>query len=140
MPAVLNRCYDRMRHRSAQPVGNDQRTVQGFELARPKYCVLVTYRRSGAVGAKTPVRFGLKSAFAASGRSEGPAHPQRPASAHRHAPSAACRSMLSPRAAPRVLDRPTVRSAPKRRDRVITQRDEALHGHLRHAQTREDVP
>jgi hypothetical protein len=36
-----------MRHRSAQSVGNDQRTVQGFELASPKHCVLVTYRRSG---------------------------------------------------------------------------------------------
>jgi hypothetical protein len=46
MPTVLNRCHDRMRHRSAQSVGNDQRAVQGFELARPKYCVLVTYRAS----------------------------------------------------------------------------------------------
>ena len=83
MPAVLNRCYDRMRHRSAQSVGNDQRTVQSFEHLRGhKSCLLATYRRSGQSVPKR-VRFGLESSFAASGRSEGPAHPQRPAHRHR---------------------------------------------------------
>jgi uncharacterized protein len=57
--ALANRLYHRMRHRSAQSVAGEPRTVQGFDhLRRHKYCVLVTYKRSGEP-VPTAVWFGL---------------------------------------------------------------------------------
>jgi PPOX class probable F420-dependent enzyme len=59
MSSVLSRLYDTARHRSAQSVADDQRIVHGFEQLRGhKYCVLVTYKRSGEP-VPTPVWFGL---------------------------------------------------------------------------------
>lgn len=59
MSPALGRFYDRMRHREASSVGREPRTVQGFaHLQDHKYCVLVTYKRSGEP-VPTPVWFGL---------------------------------------------------------------------------------
>ena len=59
MSSVLNRVYDRMRHPSADALAGEPSTVSGFEHLRGhKYCVLVTYKRSGEA-VPTPVWFGL---------------------------------------------------------------------------------
>jgi hypothetical protein len=55
----LNRFYDWVRHPSARLVASEQSTVAGFDHLRAhKYCLLVTYRRSGDA-VPTPVWFGL---------------------------------------------------------------------------------
>jgi uncharacterized protein len=57
--APLSRFYDRVRHPSARSLANEQSTVSSFEHLRGhKYCVLVTYRRTGEA-VPTPVWFGL---------------------------------------------------------------------------------
>ena len=59
MSSVLGSFYDRVRRREAFSVGRQQSTVKGFEhLEDHKYCVLVTYKRSGE-SVPTPVWFGL---------------------------------------------------------------------------------
>ncbi len=59
--SVLGRFYDRVRHREAFSVGKQQSTVDGFEHFKDhKYCVLVTYKRSGEF-VPTPVWFGLSN-------------------------------------------------------------------------------
>jgi hypothetical protein len=56
VPSVLNRFYHWIRHPSAHSLASYERTVRGFEhLQGYKYCLLVTYKRSGE-GVPTPVR------------------------------------------------------------------------------------
>lgn len=56
----LNRFYDWIRHPSARLLATEQPTVSGFDHLRGhKYCLLVTYRRSGEP-VPTPVWFGLR--------------------------------------------------------------------------------
>jgi PPOX class probable F420-dependent enzyme len=56
----LNRFYDWVRHPSARSLGSEQTTVSGFDhLQGHKYCLLVTYRRTGKA-VPTPVWFGLR--------------------------------------------------------------------------------
>jgi uncharacterized protein len=55
----LARFYDWVRHPSARSLATQRKTVSGFDhLRRHKYCLLVTYRRTGEAVA-TPVWFGL---------------------------------------------------------------------------------
>jgi hypothetical protein len=57
--SLPNRFYHRIRHPSARALAGEQRTVSGFEHLRGhKYCLLVTYKRSGEA-VPTPVWFGL---------------------------------------------------------------------------------
>jgi PPOX class probable F420-dependent enzyme len=59
VPSSPNRFYDRIRHPAARSLANEQRTVSGFDhLQGHKYCLLVTYKRSGEP-VPTPVWFGL---------------------------------------------------------------------------------
>jgi uncharacterized protein len=59
LASVSNRFYDRMRHRDAYTAARGEATAQGFEALRGhKYCLLVTYKRSGDA-VPTPVWFGL---------------------------------------------------------------------------------
>jgi PPOX class probable F420-dependent enzyme len=56
---LTDRFYDRMRHPDAQQAARGQATVRGFEALRGhKYCLLVSFRRSGEP-VPTPVWFGL---------------------------------------------------------------------------------
>lgn len=60
MTSFPNRFYDRVRHRSAASLAGEEPTVSGFDHLRGhKYCLLVTYRRSGEP-VPTPVWFGLE--------------------------------------------------------------------------------
>jgi len=62
MSAALLRFYDRLRDPASQAAARDEPTVEGFEELRGhKYCLLVTYRRSGEP-VPTPVWFGLDDA------------------------------------------------------------------------------
>jgi PPOX class probable F420-dependent enzyme len=57
--SLPNRFYHWIRHPSAGSLAREQRTVSGFEHLRGhKYCLLVTYKRSGEA-VPTPVWFGL---------------------------------------------------------------------------------
>lgn len=57
--SLQNRFYHWIRHPSAGSLADETRTVSGFEHLRGhKYCLLVTYKRSGAA-VPTPVWFGL---------------------------------------------------------------------------------
>jgi hypothetical protein len=57
--SLQNRFYHWIRHPSADSLADETRTVSGFEhLQGHKYCLLVTYKRSGE-GVPTPVWFGL---------------------------------------------------------------------------------
>jgi uncharacterized protein len=57
--SLANRVYHLLRHASAQSAAREPGTVQGFSgLQGHKYCLLVTYRRSGEP-VPTPVWFGL---------------------------------------------------------------------------------
>jgi PPOX class probable F420-dependent enzyme len=57
--SVLDRFYDRMRHRDAFTAARAEPTVHGFDaLAGQKYCLLISFRRSGEP-VPTPVWFGL---------------------------------------------------------------------------------
>ena len=59
MPSSPNRFYDWIRHPAAGSLAGEQRTVSGFDhLQGYKYCLLVTYKRSGEP-IPTPVWFGL---------------------------------------------------------------------------------
>ena len=59
VPSLPNRFYDRIRHPAASSLAGEQRTVSGFDhLQGYKYCLLVTYKRSGEP-VPTPVWFGL---------------------------------------------------------------------------------
>jgi uncharacterized protein len=59
LSSLSNRFYHRIRHPSASSVAADERTVSGFgHLRGHKYCLLVTYKRSGEA-VPTPVWFGL---------------------------------------------------------------------------------
>lgn len=59
MTSLQDRFYHSIRHPSAHSLAGEERTVQGFEhLWGHKYCLLVTYRRSGEA-VPTPVWFGL---------------------------------------------------------------------------------
>jgi PPOX class probable F420-dependent enzyme len=59
VPSLPNRFYDRIRHPAAGSLAGEQRTVSGFDdLRGHKYCLLVTYKRSGEP-VPTPVWFGL---------------------------------------------------------------------------------
>ncbi|HWX95975.1 MAG TPA: PPOX class F420-dependent oxidoreductase [Solirubrobacteraceae bacterium] len=59
MSSLANRAYHLIRHPSAQTAARGPVTVQGFSgLQGHKYCLLVTYRRSGEP-VPTPVWFGL---------------------------------------------------------------------------------
>ncbi|MGZ6565190.1 MAG: PPOX class F420-dependent oxidoreductase [Solirubrobacteraceae bacterium] len=59
MTSVPNRFYHWIRHPSARSVASEGRIVAGFDHLRGhKYCLLVTYRRSGEA-VPTPVWFGL---------------------------------------------------------------------------------
>jgi uncharacterized protein len=54
-----DRFYDRMRHPAAQAAAREEPTARGFSALRAhKYCLLVTFRRSGEP-VPTPVWFGL---------------------------------------------------------------------------------
>jgi uncharacterized protein len=58
----LNNFYDRVRHPSASSLASERSTVLSFEHLRGhKYCLLVTYRRTGEA-IPTPVWFGLSDA------------------------------------------------------------------------------
>jgi PPOX class probable F420-dependent enzyme len=60
--SLLNRFYDLVRHPSARSLASARATVPGFEHLRGhKYCLLVTYRRTGEA-VPTPVWFGLGGA------------------------------------------------------------------------------
>jgi PPOX class probable F420-dependent enzyme len=55
----LSRFYDSVRHPSARALATEEATVSGFDHLRGhKYCLLVTYRRTGEA-VPTPVWFGL---------------------------------------------------------------------------------
>src|ERR1700694_835073 len=57
--SLSSRFYDWIRHPSARSLAEEQPTSSGFgHLAGRKYCLLVTYKRSGE-GVPTPVWFGL---------------------------------------------------------------------------------
>ena len=57
--SVLDRVYDRARHREAFVAARAEPTVHGFDALRGhKYCLLVSFRRSGEP-VPTPVWFGL---------------------------------------------------------------------------------
>ncbi|HEY4894872.1 MAG TPA: PPOX class F420-dependent oxidoreductase [Solirubrobacteraceae bacterium] len=59
MTSVPNRFYHWIRHPSARSLAAQERTVPGLEHLRGhKYCLLVTYKRSGEA-VPTPVWFGL---------------------------------------------------------------------------------
>jgi PPOX class probable F420-dependent enzyme len=59
LAALSNRFYDGMRHRDAYTAARGEAAAQGFDALRGhKYCLLVTYRRSGEP-VPTPVWFGL---------------------------------------------------------------------------------
>jgi PPOX class probable F420-dependent enzyme len=59
VPSLTNRFYHWIRHPAAQSLAGEQHTVSGFgHLRGHKYCLLVTYRRSGQP-VPTPVWFGL---------------------------------------------------------------------------------
>ena len=61
MTSILNpnRFYDWIRHPSARSLASEESTASGFErLGGHKYCLLVTYKRSGEA-VPTPVWFGL---------------------------------------------------------------------------------
>ena len=59
LAALSNRFYDRMRHRDAYTAARGPATAEGFgALHGHKYCLLVTYKRSGEP-VPTPVWFGL---------------------------------------------------------------------------------
>jgi len=59
LSSLSNGFYYRIRHPSARSVADEQQTVPGFQhLQGHKYCLLVTYRRSGEP-VPTPVWFGL---------------------------------------------------------------------------------
>jgi uncharacterized protein len=61
MTSLRNRFYDGMRSPSARSIAAEHATVQGFEHLRGhKYCVLVTYKRTGEA-VPTPVWFGLEN-------------------------------------------------------------------------------
>jgi uncharacterized protein len=56
---LSDRFYDRMRHRDAFTAARGEATAEGFDALRGnKYCLLVSYRRSGEP-VPTPVWFGL---------------------------------------------------------------------------------
>jgi PPOX class probable F420-dependent enzyme len=56
---LSDRFYDRMRHPAAHAAAREQPTASGFDALRgAKYCLLVTFRRSGEP-VPTPVWFGL---------------------------------------------------------------------------------
>src|SRR4029077_17923432 len=56
---LSNRLYDQMRHGDAYTAARGEATAHGFDALRGhKYCLLVTYRRSGDA-VPTPVWFGL---------------------------------------------------------------------------------
>lgn len=60
MTSAPNRFYDWIRHPSARSLASEERAVSGFDhLQGHKYCLLVTYKRSGEA-VPTPVWFGLK--------------------------------------------------------------------------------
>jgi PPOX class probable F420-dependent enzyme len=57
---LSDRAYDRMRHRDASTAARAGASTSGFDALRGhKYCLLVTYRRSGEP-VPTPVWFGLE--------------------------------------------------------------------------------
>lgn len=59
MSSFLNRFYDWIRDPAARSLAGEERTVSGFDhLQGHKYCLLVTYKRSGEA-VPTPVWFGL---------------------------------------------------------------------------------
>jgi PPOX class probable F420-dependent enzyme len=59
LSSLSNGFYHRIRHPAAGSVARQEQTVSGFEHLRGhKYCLLVTYRRSGEA-VPTPVWFGL---------------------------------------------------------------------------------
>ena len=59
MTSLTNRFYHAIRHPSAHSLADEERTLRGFEHLRGhKYCLLVTYKRSGEA-VPTPVWFGL---------------------------------------------------------------------------------
>jgi uncharacterized protein len=59
MTSLPNRFYHWIRHPSASSLADEEHTVSGFEHLRGhKYCLLVTYKRSGNA-VPTPVWFGL---------------------------------------------------------------------------------
>ena len=59
MPWLPNRFYDWIRHPAARSLAGEKQTVSGFDhLQGHKYCLLVTYKRSGEP-VPTPVWFGL---------------------------------------------------------------------------------
>src|SRR5271167_1677011 len=59
MTSLPNRFYHWIRHPSARSLADEEQTVSGFEHLRAhKYCLLVTYKRSGDA-VPTPVWFGL---------------------------------------------------------------------------------
>jgi PPOX class probable F420-dependent enzyme len=56
---LLDRLYDRMRHRDAFVLAREEPTVHDFGALRGhKYCLLISFRRSGEP-VPTPVWFGL---------------------------------------------------------------------------------
>jgi uncharacterized protein len=56
---VLDRFYDRVRHRDAFAAAREEPSVHGFDgLRGHKYCLLISFRRSGEA-VPTPVWFGL---------------------------------------------------------------------------------
>jgi PPOX class probable F420-dependent enzyme len=67
---LSDRAYDRMRHRDASTAARAGASTSGFDALRGhKYCLLVTYRRSGEP-VPTPVWFGLEGESALFVRTE----------------------------------------------------------------------
>jgi hypothetical protein len=67
---LSDRVYDRVRHRDAFTAARDGATAHGFDALRGhKYCLLVSYRRSGEP-VPTPVWFGLEGGSALFVRTE----------------------------------------------------------------------
>lgn len=59
MASSLSRLYDAVRHPAARSLATESAIVSGFDHLRGhKYCLLVTYRRTGEA-VPTPVWFGL---------------------------------------------------------------------------------
>ncbi len=59
MTSLPDRFYHWIRHPSARSIAGEEQTARGFEHLRGhKYCLLLTYRRSGEP-VPTPVWFGL---------------------------------------------------------------------------------
>jgi PPOX class probable F420-dependent enzyme len=61
MAELSNRFYDSMRRKDARRILEGQAAARGFDHLDGRYCIVVTYKRSGE-GVPTPVWFGVDDA------------------------------------------------------------------------------